>query len=190
MRRLMAHALRDRNTPKALAQSRQVIDFNGALRELGRLCQIVEEDLVALGGSAGPTDWRAKPLTARLEFGFADLAETLPSVTGRVSARAIMTCQRCLEPVEIELDSEFRYLLVHGKHSDVDGYDVWELDEPSFRPSDLVEEVLTMALPLSAMHETIEECGPLATQIDEGQGATGESARPFSNLRALMDSKD
>ena len=73
MRRLMAHALRDRNTPKALAQSRQVIDFDGSLRAFGRFCQIVEADLAALDKADRPRNWRAMPLKARLEFGFADL---------------------------------------------------------------------------------------------------------------------
>ena len=130
------------------------------------------------------------PLKARLEFGFADLAETLPAVSGRVSATTVAVCQRCLEVTELDLKSEFRYLLAHGKHSDVDGFDVWELDEPSLRPSELVEEVLTMALPLTAVHERSELCGPLAKQLDEVPDNANEPVRPFSDLRTLMDNKD
>jgi len=190
MRRLMAHALHDRNTPKALAQSRQVIDFNGSLKDFTRFRQIVEDDLAALDESDRPRNWRAMPLEARLEFGFADLAETLPAVSGRVVARAVAVCQRCLEVTELELESEFRYLLVHGKHSGVEDYDVWELDEPSLRPSELVEEVLIMALPLTAAHARPDECGPLARHLDGVPEKASESVRPFADLRALMNEKD
>ncbi len=186
----MAHALRDRNTPKSLAQSRQVIDFEGTLSSFQRFCQVIDDDLAALEGAERPANWRAKPLVARLEFGFADLAESLPAVSGRVTVEVALVCQRCLEVMELGIDADFRYLLVHGKHTDVDGYDVWELDEPSFRPSDLVEEVLTMALPLTAMHERIEDCGPLAGQLVGEPEKTNEVARPFADLRALMDNKD
>ena len=190
MRRLMAHALLDRNTPKALAQSRQVIDFEGTLTDFDRFCQIISGDLGALEQADRPVNWRARPLTAHLEFGFADLAESLPAVTGTVTAEVPAVCQRCLEVTEIGINAEFRYLLVHGKHSDVEGFDVWELDDPAFRPSDLVEEVLTMALPLSAMHETTKECGPLAREFDDGPEVTNETARPFADLRALMNDKE
>jgi hypothetical protein len=41
-----------------------------------------------------------------------------------------------------------------------------------------------MALPLSVMHASREQCGPLADNVTN---ANKETVRPFVNLRALMN---
>jgi uncharacterized protein len=189
MRRLMAHALRDRNTPKALAQGRQVIDFEGQLAEFDRLCEIVERDLGALDASRRPANWRKRTLRARLEFGFADVSEQLPVVNGSASVTVPAVCQRCLEPCELALVADIRYLLLAGDSatSASEDYEVWELDEPQLRPADLVEEVLVMALPISAVHGDRSECGALAERIGGEAPQAGETARPFADLRTLMN---
>lgn len=190
MRGLMAHALRDRNTPTALAASRQVIDFQGVIADFDRLSEIVEADLRSLEADALPADWRRLPVAVRLAFGFADLRETLPTVSGTVTTSVPAVCQRCLEACRIDLDVDIGYLLLQAGQSasDAEGYEVWDLDESAFRPIELVEEALIMALPMSAMHSRTGECGPIAPQVDEVEAE--KSLRPFANLREMMRDMD
>ena len=185
----MAHALRDRNTPTALARGRQVIDFEGRLGEFERLCEVVDDDLAVLEAGRRPANWRRRTLRARLSFEFVDVSETLPAVIGSAAVRVPAVCQRCLEPCEIELSADIRYLLVAMDSAiapSVD-YEVWELEDATFCPADLVEEVLVMALPISATHALPDDCGALAEQFGNKAPQTGETARPFAGLRSLME---
>ena len=189
---LMAHALRDRNTPEILAKSRQVIDFEGSLADFERLSGIVEQDLASLETAERPADWRAAPLEARLSFDFADVQEHLPAVTGFARARILAVCQRCLEPCEIDLEAGIRYLLLPADKATAatDDYEVWELEAAAFRPADLVEEALIMALPISASHADKAACGPLAGQLEPGDEGSVETTRPFADLKRLMKESD
>ena len=192
MPRLMAHALRDRNTPEILAKSRQVIDFEGSLADFDRLADIVKHDLATLDAAERPANWRAAPLTARLSFEFADVQEHLPAVSGYARTRISVVCQRCLEPCEIDLDAGIRYLLLPADKATAatDDYEVWELDAASFRPADLVEEALIMAMPISASHVDRAACGPLAGHFGPGDAGSAETTRPFADLKSLMNKTD
>lgn len=185
----MAHALRDRSTPRALAQGRQVIEFKGKIADFPRLSRIVARDLDALDEGDRPTDWRNAPLSARLAFGFADVSDRLPIVEGQASVVVTAVCQRCLDPVDLALTADLSYLLLPEATSGagLDEYEVWELDEESFRPAELVEEALIMLLPISAVHEDPDDCGPLSGRLVAGTGRTRrESTRPFADLRSRM----
>lgn len=184
----MAHPLRDRGTPRALAERRQSFDFKGDLSGFERLGEIVQADLQTLTSADRPARWRRSPVSVRLAFGFADLRETVPAVIGTASARLPAVCQRCLEPFELPLDVDFRYVLLPaGEQSDgLDGYEAWELTAELIRPLELVEEALIMALPLSAAHPSPELCGPLAGQLAESRTGAGDTVRPFAGLKAQL----
>ena len=188
----MAHALRDKTTPLALAQSRQVIDFEGRLRDFVQLSRSVGQDLDALDDGQVPPDWQDNRLQARLSFGFADGRDALPAVDGAASAQLQLMCQRCLEPFELELTTELHYLLLTSEQSaaQLGGYEVWELEKPTFRPSDLVEEALIMALPMAPMHEDVKDCGALIEGLGETSTGDSDIARPFADLRSLMKQQD
>ncbi len=184
----MAHALRDRDTPRALAESRQSFDFKGDLSDFERLGDIVRADLQTLTPSERPPGWRQSPVSVRLSFGFADLRETVPALTGSASARLTAVCQRCLEPFELPVEVDLRYVLpAAGEQSDgLEGYEAWEMTGELLRPLDLVEEALIMALPLSAAHPSPELCGPLAGRLEASPTGAGETVRPFAGLKAQM----
>ncbi len=185
----MAHSLRDRGSPRAFAESRQVIDFKGDLAEFRRLAGIVEKDLAILSAADRPACWRRTPVTLSLEFGFADQRETLPAVTGTVSVTLDAVCQRCLEPLRLPLEVALKLVLLEAGR-DAQGFDdheVWELAEDELTPLDLAEEALIMALPLSAAHPRAALCGPLAARVgNEGQGR-GDRVRPFAGLKDRLD---
>lgn len=186
----MAHPLRDRGTPRALAESRQVIDFEGDLSDFGRLTEIVEADLQTLTAADRPAHWRRAPVSVGLSFGFADLRETLPIVTGTASLTLDAVCQRCLQAFSLPLRVELQHTLLpdDGEQSaGYEGYEAWELSEATLKPLDLVEEALLMALPLSAAHPSLELCGPLAAALGDADTGAGETARPFAGLKAQLE---
>lgn len=185
----MAHPLRARSTPRALAESRQVIDFEGYLSDFGRLAEIVEADLQTLAEADRPAHWRQAAVSVGLSFAFADLRETLPTVTGKASVTLDAVCQRCLQAFALPLKVELQHVLlaIGEKHDGYEGYEGWELSEAALRPLELVEEALVMALPLSAAHPSLELCGRLAGMLGDSDMAAGETVRPFAGLKAQLD---
>jgi len=61
---------------------------------------------------------------------------------------------------------------------------VWELEDTLLRPQDLVEELLIMAVPFSAMHTESAACRALAPVAEQ---AADEMTTPFAALREQMD---
>lgn len=189
----MTHPLADRSTPLALAESRQVFDYEGDLTDFPRLADIVEADLSELPDDERPASWRVSPVHVRLAFGFMDARETVPSVSGSAAATLTLVCQRCLEPFSRRVEAELDYVFDRSSEDEESGgAAVWELDEERFRPLDLVEEALIMVLPMVAAHASTAECGPLAKAVsaDSAAGDEGAKLKPFAGLRDQMKAAD
>lgn len=187
----MNDPLRDRQPVGALASRGQVIEISNVIGDFSRLCDVVSTDLARLDPADVPADWRKLPVTGRLEFGpiagdgcaarlDADLAATLVSV-----------CQRCLAPFEWKLATTASLRLVAtgetGAINDV--RELWEVDGGETRPVDILDEVLVMALPLSARHENLDECVELGPgkQPDVASVETGATTTtPFAGLAEQM----
>lgn len=185
----MANPLFDRVLPKELASLGQVIEVKGKVSDFNRLVEIVEADLAAVSEDVRPRRWRAAPVDIRLEFAWVDAPQEIPAVTGRVSAQLPAVCQRCLEAFELTLDASLSMLLVRpdvesGESPDPAEYEVWELEEETLRPLDLVEESLVMALPLAPTHESRDSCGTLVEEIAE---SGSETTRPFADLKSQLE---
>jgi uncharacterized protein len=79
---------------------------------------------------------------------------------GRLQARLRMTCQRCLEPVEIELGAEPHWAFVRAgtQHAPLtdEAAEIIEV-ERGLVLSELVEDELLLALPMIPMHP-LEQC--------------------------------
>lgn len=183
----MANPLLVRATPRQLAEQRQVIEFKGELKDFPGLAAIVETDLAHVSAAEWPDGWRRRPVEAGLAFGFADARQAVPQVTGRVGARLDAVCQRCLEVFELPVEAELRYLLLApgAAAEEYEDFEAWELDDKRFRPLDVVEEALIMALPLASVHA--EECTPLTG--DEA-GSRPETVRPFAGLKDRLKQGD
>jgi uncharacterized metal-binding protein YceD (DUF177 family) len=75
-----------------------------------------------------------------------------------------------------------------------DDYEVWELDEQTLRPQDIVEELLIMAMPFSAKHDNMADCkvflsaDPSAGSSDDPShdDGTEKLVKPFAALRSQM----
>lgn len=180
----MGNPLRERRTAAEWAAARQLIEIADKLGNLEQLAAIVESDLSALDADKVPPDWRETAVSGRLEFGFADARQQLPYVECEVAVTVDAVCQRCLEGFRLPLAAEARLLLLEFEET-ADGYDefeVWELDENTLRPQDIVEELLIMAMPFAATHTESAACRLLSAP----DGDDEEMTRPFAALRSQM----
>jgi uncharacterized metal-binding protein YceD (DUF177 family) len=183
--RAMGNPLRVRRPIAELAAKGQVIEIADKLSSFERLAGIVEADLARLEPDKVPRDWRETAVTGRLQFGFADAQQQLPSLVGRVAATVDAVCQRCLEPFRLPLASELRLLPTTQQQrlSAEAEFELWELDDDMVCPADIVEEVLIMAMPLSAMHDTAAAC----REIEPAGSEVERTVRPFAALKDRMD---
>ena len=125
--------------------------------------------------------------------------EGRPAVSGELHGAVVLTCQRCLQPVSIDIEDTFQVLIVDEERSDEPGgYEPVVANVSRLDLRWLAEEQMLLALPLVPMHES-PECaeGVVAVSIseeetrdDEAADADDESAterqQPFRNLRELM----
>jgi uncharacterized metal-binding protein YceD (DUF177 family) len=181
----MGNPLRERRTAADWAAVSQVIEIAEKIGDFEQLSGVVEADLSVLDADNVPSEWRAAAVTGRLEFGFADAQRTLPMVACRLAVTVDLVCQRCLEAFGLPLEVEVGLLLLdfNQEIAGYEEYEVWEMEEPTLRPRDIVEELLIMALPFAAMHVDSATCRALMP--DEGEGAE-EMTTPFASLRKQM----
>lgn len=184
----MGNPLRDLRTPSDLAESCQVIEFTEKISEFEHLERIVEADLLALEPDRIPPNWRDSVVSGTLTFKTSGSTGGLPALDGRVAATLDAVCQRCLRPFRLPIATQLRLVFAAGEgaNEDGDGYEVWELEQETVRPLDLVEEALIMAMPFSAMHTETAGCITLPEIADEEV----ETTTPFAGLKAQMDSKN
>ncbi|MDH3551217.1 MAG: YceD family protein [Gammaproteobacteria bacterium] len=190
----MGNPLRDRRTPAELAACGQVIDFKDKITDFVRLATIVKADLDALDPAKIRPDWRDAEVCGRLVFGFSDAQFGLraerpwPTLKGTVTTTIDAVCQRCLEPFRLPLIADLRLLFTTDAAMSVadGGCEVWELEQDTLRPLDLVDEALVMALPFAAMHVDDATCqGP-----DVLEEESRARIRPFAGLRSQMEQDD
>jgi len=183
----MANPLFDRASPEELAARGQVIELTEKIESFGRLVEVGTKDLAALDPERQPRAWQAAPVEIRLSFGFADEQGELPALEGSVETTLAAVCQRCLEPFGLHLATSLKMLLLQSGDAGagLDDFEVFELEEGTIRPLDLVEEALLMAMPLAAKHGAGEACTPPASG-GEQEGAGDRSLRPFAGLRQIM----
>lgn len=132
------------------------------------------------------------------EFQFSEF-DGRPAVSGELHGTVVLTCQRCMRPVDIELDDTFQVILVDAERSDEPGgYEPVVVKASRLDLAWMAEEQALLALPLVPMHES-EDCGAaVASQetasteereddAEDAEAATGATThQPFRNLRDLL----
>ena len=184
----MSNPLRDRRPVTELAAVGQVIEFAEQISAFKGLAAILEADLAALDPEKIPSAWRESSVSGWLQFGFADAAGRVPRLAGSADMTVAAVCQRCLEPFELKICVEPELLLL-GADAVAEGFEdleVWELDEQAVRPQDIIEELLTMAMPFSAMHDNMAECNALLSADSSADEGVEKLVNPFANLRSQM----
>nr|WP_298725652.1 DUF177 domain-containing protein [uncultured Steroidobacter sp.] len=130
------------------------------------------------------------------KFQFSEFEER-PAVSGELHGSVVLTCQRCMQPVTVELDDTFEVLLVEQERSDEPGgYEPVVANASRLDLAWLAEEQVLLALPLVPMHER-EDCaeaapGESASTVERedepeaAEHAAGKTHQPFQNLRDLL----
>jgi uncharacterized protein len=155
----------------ALAIARSEVEQTYATADLPRLA-----DAGVSGGSA-----------LRASFQFSEY-EAKPAVDGQVTGRLVLTCQRCMGPVEIEIDERVQVLIVAEERADEPGgYEPVAADAARLDLRWLVEDQVLLALPLVAMHANTQ-CRDDGDRQEPAAAATDSAAayKPFQNLRDMM----
>ena len=130
------------------------------------------------------------------EFQFSEF-DGKPAVAGELHGTAVLTCQRCMRPVDIELDDTFQVILVDADRSDEPGgYEPVVVNASRLDLGWLAEEQGLLALPLVPMHES-EDCGADAAgkiasteeaedDAEDAPAAAETTHQPFRSLRDLL----
>jgi uncharacterized protein len=171
----------------------------------------VDADVCARAGRAIARHFSTAELTRLREAGGREGSEVeanfqfsqfegRPAVSGTLEGVAVLTCQRCMQPVSIELDEHFQVLIVEQERTDEPGgFEPVVTNPARLDLRWLAEEQVLLALPLVPMHDG-EECGepelaagenivsvsdaPSASAPDESDAGTRQ--QPFQNLRDLL----
>ncbi|MET0535475.1 MAG: YceD family protein [Steroidobacter sp.] len=125
--------------------------------------------------------------------------EGRPAVSGELHGAVVLTCQRCMQAVSVDVDDGFQVLIVEEERNDEPGgYEPVIAKASRFDLRWLVEEQVLLALPLVPMHES-QDCAESAVAAssmgddetlrdDETDESADDEVRqqPFRNLRELM----
>jgi uncharacterized protein len=118
-----------------------------------------------------------------------------PAVTGELHGKAMLTCQRCMQPAAIDIDDTFQVLIVEEERGDEPGgYEPVVAKASQLDLAWLAEEQALLALPLVPMHERgdcqtrteVELTEAVGDEDDEEAAESGKTQHPFQNLRDLL----
>lgn len=157
-----------------LADGRVRLDFEIPLAELPRL----RAHLARAEGS----------VSGHVRF---ERERGVPVAAVAVACRAALTCQRCLEPLELPVQSEGRVALVADDgEADRAPAELETIHAPGHRIAlrDLVEEELLLALPIVPRH--VAECGPERSADGQSGGATRSPERSSGTAGSLDEQEE
>jgi len=131
-----------------------------------------------------------KPVEVSLRF-YHQVASGHRIVEGTIATELQLTCQRCLETLQQQVNAAVNLIMVWSQETDQalpESYDPWLITEDKMDVSTLLEDEILLSLPVVAMHD---ECpAPLpVTPEPEGFAAPTDAENPFAVLAALKDSK-
>lgn len=108
------------------------------------------------------------------------------AVDGKLHGTVTMTCQRCMQPAAVDVDDEFRLLIVDDEtdtKAEIGGFEPIVADPARFDMRWLAEEQALLSLPLVAKHAN-DECANRSAQQAPDEAPVAQ--RPFANLRDLL----
>ena len=111
-------------------------------------------------------------------------------VTGTISGVLAVICQRCMQPMELELNTEFKLAMVQTEEQAdklPDEFEPLLVDEDKMSVPQMLEDELLLAIPLVAMHDT--DCSDYILEQKKWQAeneSVQEKKNPFSVLKDLM----
>jgi len=115
------------------------------------------------------------------------------ALAGRVESRIQLTCQRCLDPVEVALVSDFEFVVMDAADAqpgDEESADIIVTDDGMVRLRELVEDELLLALPVVARHDDANPCRPRVQQFGPPDEPAPKAENPFAVLERLKGDRD
>jgi uncharacterized protein len=112
----------------------------------------------------------------------------LRCLDGTVSAQLVLECQRCLQPLTKNIQSEFHLALVASEEEAADlpkEFEPLDLVPGEQSLIDVLEDELLLSLPIVALHD--RDCSDDLHRKDEQETASGDTYKPFAGLRDLMN---
>lgn len=109
-----------------------------------------------------------------------------PEIHGTARTRVQLVCQRCLEPVDVELDIAVDLGIAQTEEQVNEmprSLEPFILEEEEIPLADLLEQELILAMPIVAYHDS---CQPFPYEADEETGVGAEEKpNPFAVLEQL-----
>ena len=127
-------------------------------------------------------DAEADPVSVRFEFRRTPWGAG--SIRGHLEGHLPMTCERCLQPMELTVDQDFELLIDAREEDDESGLEVIRSDDGWLDLYALVEEELMLGLPLIRRHDDVECNTYWKPSVDQDEAET-ETDNPFAALAAL-----
>ena len=165
--------------PFRLAEARRVLEGQVALRHMKRLAS-------ALSNSEGEIE-------ISLEFGIDNMG--VPFVTGPIQVNLSLICQRCLEEMNLPVETELALGFVRSSveaEAMIGPYEPYIVESVPMDLMDLIEDEILLSLPQIPMHP-FEECPArelyeqVAQQDEQENEASHEN--PFHVLAGLKTPK-
>ncbi|GMR08541.1 MAG: 23S rRNA accumulation protein YceD [Gammaproteobacteria bacterium] len=117
----------------------------------------------------------------------------VPCIKGKLHATLQVICQRCMEPMGLNIDASICLGLVDGKDrgEELPGeYEPLVIGEAHVSLPDIIEDELILALPVVPMHE-LAEC-PAAEHVAASTETTEETVKenPFAVLKQFKSNHE
>jgi len=128
-----------------------------------------------------------KIIEVNLEFTRTDTR--LPVIRGAIKAELQMTCNRCLEPTDLTIDTAVEVVLVSSDEQAErlqDSFDIWLIEDQNLFLQDFIEDEILLAMPIVIAHE---DCEPARDLIEALPGEEDveeqQKDNPFAALKDL-----
>ncbi|WP_027349663.1 YceD family protein [Halotalea alkalilenta] len=125
----------------------------------------------------------------RVRLAFDVDAQRQRHIDGRLEARVTMHCQRCLQPMEVEIESDFLLAMVSSDALAAElpkRYEPVLVENEQLQLLPVVEDELLLSLPQVVYHDDAD-CGVSRDQLQSGKAVEDDRTNPFSVLRSLKD---
>ncbi len=120
-----------------------------------------------------------------LNFGL-DQSDT-PTLQGTLSATLQLPCQRCMEPMEVTIESPINMALIESEEEEAtlpEQYEPLLVDDKHFSLFEFIEDELILAIPVVCSHEEAD-CSAARYLQDEVELPVVEKENPFQVLEQL-----
>lgn len=157
--------------PRKLAEREVKIEGVAAVSAMPRLCSLLANDTGNI----------------QVSLSFAVDEQRLRTVSGSAGGSVMQTCQRCLEPVSVDVEAEVNLAMVLNEEQAKNlprYYDPLIVEAEDVELLSLIEDELILSLPLVAYHE---DCSIQTSfgDADEAARTQENKPNPFSVLAEL-----